>query len=321
PKCEVSPEKRGGWSKKADFGVNTSEFWSNENFKREQAGYDEGAINLFAPSQVLCLFPIGFQGKCVNNVLHCTPLVLHELEAMKNTPVSKALTEELAYLIVSEHYESDNQLPGENEIARQFNTSRTSVRSALQSLEAKRMLIIQPKKRSTVAPIENWNWLDSDVLRWTSQFKSNDRILCHLIATRLIFEPNIAALAALNATGKDLAKIEGGYELMRDGRAEMDRNKFNQGDILFHNAIIHASHNPFLLALGNMLTATMEMSFASTLEDDISLSDPALEEHWIVLEAIRMRDAEKARNYMREVVLASMRKVLPEDPAFISLIR
>ncbi|MFB2844531.1 divalent metal cation transporter, partial [Aeromonas jandaei] len=50
PKCEVSPEKRGGWSKKADFGVNTSEFWSNENFKREQAGYDEGAIHLFAPS-------------------------------------------------------------------------------------------------------------------------------------------------------------------------------------------------------------------------------------------------------------------------------
>ncbi|MFB2830725.1 hypothetical protein ACE1BS_14110, partial [Aeromonas jandaei] len=49
-KCEVSPEKRGGWSKKADFGVNTSEFWSNENFKREQAGYDEGAIHLFAPS-------------------------------------------------------------------------------------------------------------------------------------------------------------------------------------------------------------------------------------------------------------------------------
>ncbi len=35
---------------KADFGVNTSEFWSNENFKREQAAYDEGAINLFAPS-------------------------------------------------------------------------------------------------------------------------------------------------------------------------------------------------------------------------------------------------------------------------------
>ncbi|MFB2905674.1 hypothetical protein ACE1BH_12120, partial [Aeromonas jandaei] len=47
---EVNTEKRGGWSKKADFGVNTSEFWSNENFKREQAGYDEGAIHLFAPS-------------------------------------------------------------------------------------------------------------------------------------------------------------------------------------------------------------------------------------------------------------------------------
>lgn len=27
-----------------------SEFWSNENFKREQAAYDESAIHLFAPS-------------------------------------------------------------------------------------------------------------------------------------------------------------------------------------------------------------------------------------------------------------------------------
>ncbi|MFB2832237.1 hypothetical protein ACE1BS_22060, partial [Aeromonas jandaei] len=36
--------------------VNTSEFWSNENFKREQAGYDEGAIHLFAPS--LCQFSV-----------------------------------------------------------------------------------------------------------------------------------------------------------------------------------------------------------------------------------------------------------------------
>ena len=44
-KMRGKPRKSGGWSKKADFGVNTSEFWSNENFKREQAAYDEGAIN------------------------------------------------------------------------------------------------------------------------------------------------------------------------------------------------------------------------------------------------------------------------------------
>lgn len=44
------PRKGGNEAKKADFGVNKSEFWSNENFKREQAAYDEGAINLFAPS-------------------------------------------------------------------------------------------------------------------------------------------------------------------------------------------------------------------------------------------------------------------------------
>jgi hypothetical protein len=51
-------KKRGGMEQKADFGVNTSEFWSNENFKREQAAYDEGAINLFAPSIILCFTTI-----------------------------------------------------------------------------------------------------------------------------------------------------------------------------------------------------------------------------------------------------------------------
>lgn len=243
------------------------------------------------------------------------------IEKMKTTPVSKALTEEIAYLIVSGHYGSDEQIPGENEIARHFDKSRTSVRSALQSLASKGMIIIQAKKRSTIAPVEQWNWLDSDVLRWTSQVKSSDKVLRHLIATRLIFEPNIAALAALNATGKDLADIEAGYEIMRDAKAEMNRDKFNQGDIQFHNAIIHASHNPFLLALGNMLAATMELSFANTLEDDVSLSGPALQEHWEVLDAIRMRDAISARSRMRDMVLASMRKVLPEDPDFVSLIR
>ncbi|OLQ89108.1 GntR family transcriptional regulator [Vibrio ponticus] len=240
---------------------------------------------------------------------------------MKTTPVSKTLAEDIANLIVSGHYGSEEQLPGENEIARQFDKSRTSVRSALQSLASKGMIVIQPKKRSTVAPIDHWNWLDSDVLRWTSQVKSSDKVLRHLIATRLIFEPNIAALAALNATGKDLADIEAGFEIMRDAREEMNRDKFNQGDIQFHHAIIHASHNPFLLALGDMLAATMELSFSNTLEEDVSLSGPALQEHWDVLEAIRMRDAEGARARMREMVLASMRKVLPEDPDFVSLIR
>lgn len=240
---------------------------------------------------------------------------------MKTTPVSKALTEDIANLIISGKLSSDDQLPGENEIARQFDKSRTSVRFALQSLASKGMIIIQPKKRSTVAPVEQWNWLDSDVLRWTSQVKSSDRVLRHLIATRLIFEPNIAALAALNATGKDLAEIEEGYEIMRDAKAEMNRDKFNQGDIRFHNAIIHASHNPFLTALGHMLAVTMELSFANTLEEDVSLSGPALQEHWDVLDAIRMRDAESARARMREMVLVSMRKVLPDVPDFVSLIR
>ncbi|ELR63192.1 Transcriptional regulator, GntR family [Photobacterium marinum] len=239
---------------------------------------------------------------------------------MKPTTITLALTEKIAQWIVSGQYAPEEQLPGENEIARTLESSRTSVRAALQNLAGKGMIIIQPKKRSTVAVIEQWNWLDSDVMRWMSGVKSSDRIITHLIATRLMFEPNIAALAALNATGRDLAEMEVGYEMMRDGRDNGCREQFNQGDIYFHRAIIMAAHNPFLVGLGDLLIATMELSFSNTLEDDVSLSGPALQEHWDVLEAIRLRNAKTARQRMREIVLASMRKVLPHDPDFVSLI-
>lgn len=55
-------------------------------------------------------------------------------------------------------------LPGEMELANEFNVSRTSIRAALQTIANKGVISIVPKRGSVINKIEQWNWLDQDIL-------------------------------------------------------------------------------------------------------------------------------------------------------------
>lgn len=87
----------------------------------------------------------------------------------------------------------------------------------------------------------------SDVLSWLAEGSLDQQLVEQLMVTRLIFEPNIAALAAVNATGHDLAALEDACKLMSQGQQQASRQLFEQGDMAFHLALLGASHNPFCI--------------------------------------------------------------------------
>ncbi|WP_345790037.1 FadR/GntR family transcriptional regulator [Spirabiliibacterium mucosae] len=66
--------------------------------------------------------------------------------------------------IICGQYSMAELLPSEHDLCADFGVSRTSVRSALQALANKNVITIQPKKASSINPIEEWDWLDSDIL-------------------------------------------------------------------------------------------------------------------------------------------------------------
>ncbi len=103
--------------------------------------------------------------------------------------------------ILKENTPAGEHLKGENELAQSLGVSRTSVRSALQTLSSKGLITITPKVGSIANTPDQWNWLDHDVLRWVTEYKASDTFIPHLLEVRLMVEPNAAALAALNATG------------------------------------------------------------------------------------------------------------------------
>ncbi|MDP2573734.1 FCD domain-containing protein [Vibrio penaeicida] len=228
---------------------------------------------------------------------------------MKKSKSTLAI-DQIVYDVLKENIPAGSFLKGENELAQTMGVSRTSVRSALQTLASKGLITITPKVGSVANTPDKWNWLDHDVLRWVTQYKESDTFIPHLLEVRLMVEPNAAALAALNATGDNLAAIEKSYNMMADGLEKSDREQINTGDMEFHKQLLVATKNPFLISLGDALTTTMAVSFSRTLEKNVTLSKPALEAHYRVMDAVRMRNPEQARELMRDIVLGAIGKTV-----------
>ncbi|MBD1557559.1 FadR family transcriptional regulator [Vibrio sp. S9_S30] len=230
---------------------------------------------------------------------------------MKKSKSTLAI-DQIVYDVLKENIPAGSFLKGENELAQAMGVSRTSVRSALQTLASKGLITITPKVGSVANTPDKWNWLDHDVLSWVTQYKDSDTFLPHLLEVRLMVEPDAAALAALNATGDNLAAIEKSYNMMAEGLEKSDRKQIHSGDIAFHKQLLVATKNPFLMSLGDALTTTMAVSFSRTLEQNVTLSKPALEDHYRVMNAVRMRNPERARELMRDIVLGAISKTVKD---------
>lgn len=237
------------------------------------------------------------------------------------TSIAESLTQRLANRMIHGDLKPGLALPGENELAMEYGVSRTSVRNALQFLAAKGLISIQAKKRSMVNPRELWNLLDADMLTWLAEGEVDPQLVEQLMVTRLVFEPNVATLAAMNATGHDLAAMEDALQLMRQGQLNAKGDVFEEGDMAFHHALLRATHNPFLLTLGNALSAAMALSFRQTLEKDVRQTRTAVDDHYLLLEAIRLKKPDQARQQMRTILLNAARKRIWQDrPEMFDLI-
>lgn len=233
--------------------------------------------------------------------------------------ISETITRDLAMKIIRGTLSDGEMLPGENELAVQYSASRTSVRNALHVLSAKGMLSIQAKRRSTVNPRELWSFLDTDVLGWMEEVGIPPDVAEQLVVTRLMFEPNAAALAAANATARDLAAIEEAWMLMSRGQQQDQIALFEEGDLAFHTALLKSCHNPFLMSIDNALSAAMMLSFKQTQESSVRETEHAVEQHRLLLEAIRLRQGVAARERMRDIILSAANRhlwaTLPEKYA------
>jgi DNA-binding FadR family transcriptional regulator len=229
------------------------------------------------------------------------------------------LAGELGQEIVAGVYPPGSLLPSAIEMCARFSVSRTALREAYSILSAKGLIVARPKIGTRVRPKSDWNLLDPEVLAWHLQSTPNEQLVDDLFVLRQMVEPPAAALAASLRSAGIVDRIAEAY-----GR--MERFKSGAGDLIgadldFHMAIIEATDNRFLAALGGLIHTALECTFRLSWQGAARIQDDRLFQHRGIFEAIRDGDSSLARERMAELLrdsIGDVREYLKERDAAAS---
>lgn len=181
------------------------------------------------------------------------------------------------------------RLPTERELAKRFSVPRNAVRKTLAQLEA---------EGSITRHVGRGTFLAGRAAGGNGGFSAASTAHtspAELMEARLRIEPTLAELIATNATPADFARMEACLE-KAEKAATLD--EFELWDAALHEALAEATHNRFVAAVIDMVTAVRRQAEWGKLKDRIVTPERRLryqEEHREIVSALKERDADRAR--------------------------
>lgn len=209
--------------------------------------------------------------------------------------------------IVSSKYVPGSALPAETDLCEEFETSRNIIREVFRSLMAKRLIEMKRYRGAFIAPRNQWNYLDTDVLQWVLENDYDPRLISAMSEIRNLVEPAIARWAAERATSGDLAEIESALNDMIANN--QDRDAFNEADIRYHEAVLQSIHNPVLQQLNVAISSLQRAVFERTWMGDEANMPKTLQEHKALFDAIRHQDGDAAEQAALTMIASSTRRL------------
>lgn len=183
---------------------------------------------------------------------------------------------------------SGTKLPTERELVQRFSVARNAVRKVLAQLEADGVITRHVGRGTFVAGETGAGGVPADSIAHTSPGE--------LMEARLRMEPALAELIVTNATTADFERMEACLE-KAERAATLD--EFELWDAALHQALATATHNRFVIRVLDLVTAIRHQAEWGRLKDRIVTPERRLkyqEEHRAIVEALKQRDAERARN-------------------------
>lgn len=199
----------------------------------------------------------------------------------------------LSQAIVAGHWAGGMRLPSEAALAEHFRVSRPVVRQALERLRADGLVASVRGSGSYVQAAQN--------LAASPHSGVDVAHILHGVELRLVLEPEAAALAALRRSDADLQRLAASVDAF--AQAVQAGEPTHAHDYGFHEALAQATANPRLLAAMRALEfdvahAVRVWRHLARMRPSMRLQD-AVDEHRVVLDCVRARDAEGARRAMR----------------------
>lgn len=184
-------------------------------------------------------------------------------------------------------------LPPERELAAKLGVGRSSIRDAVRTLEV--MGILEPRQGhgTVVRDLST----DALVVPLASVLTRKREMVQELLDVRRMIEPGLAARAAKNATGEEIAQMAAILERheakLRRGEQAVDE------DDEFHYAIALAARNSVVLRVLDVLMDLLRESRSRSLQVP-GRPRRSFDGHRRILRAIQRRDAEAAETAVKK---------------------
>lgn len=188
-----------------------------------------------------------------------------------------------------------SRLPTERALVDRLGVPRTAVRAGLAALEREGAIIRHVGRGTFVA--------DTPAAAGVVAVEVPQTSPAEIMATRLLLEPEIAALAAGQATQADIDHL---HVCIARGDAASTYTEFESWDSALHRGIATAAHNTLLLRLFDTMNAARDLPVWGSIKRRTATPERRRGyegSHRAIVDALTERHPELARDRMREHLL------------------
>jgi GntR family transcriptional repressor for pyruvate dehydrogenase complex len=211
-------------------------------------------------------------------------------ETIKRESTLEIIVQQIKQQIKNGILKPGEKLPSERELANLLGVSRTSVREAIQALAYSGYLeVIQGKGTYVLDMASKYE----EIVNFLSEFSNYS--VEYLMEARMVIEGEFARLAALNATQEEINLMQKIYRKLSHSK---DANSFFVKDLELHLTIAKATHNPIFNGIMKIIGELIYKETQSILEASIEFRERNLDNIKDLVQAIKERDAEKAKQLM-----------------------
>lgn len=212
-------------------------------------------------------------------------------DSIYRTKLCEDVADRIIEHIRSQQWAVGMRLPSEPELAALFDVSRATVRSAVKSLQLTGVLRSRSGSGTYVAD-------SAPVVLETKELATvmaDPQNLPSLVQARYILEPQLAALAAKNATADEIAQL---FDILHTMEQNRDRHSLMIHGYRFHQAVAKFSHNQVLYGFYQSAASQLRgLRVLDSLTLEIFLD--GIDEHRAIAKAIAEGDGALAKQLLR----------------------
>ena len=205
------------------------------------------------------------------------------------------------------------ELPSEADLAAELDMSRLTIREAVKNLAARGVISVRHGKRNRLAPVEEWDLLNAELMELRGRMRGEGRDLVEqLTEVRQIIEIGATELAAQRISPAQIDRMRAEIKAMAEAEnAGPDIEAAVEADIRFHRVIVEAAANEYLAAvyrpMEEVLRAVRRQTSATA-----EVRAQALGWHLEIFKQLELARVEGSRDAMRGHMEQTMRAVLEE---------